>query len=185
MTSTFTIERVSAGRAAAIRSVVTRKLRRGQALLEILVGVAIIAVVAAILIPNLTHAKQNADVSASEANLKQIATAIELFNNDNQNYPASGNVTPALFTGGPAGNPASYYLQSVPNSPGQGGGQYVYTTDGVGNYTIDDPATYQKGTLTNVEAATENGGDATDGSAKCTNACQHLGYSNTVGLDGH
>jgi general secretion pathway protein G len=170
------------GRVRAIRA--ARKARRGFTLVELMVVVAIIAGLATIILPNFTHAKQTSDVSISEANLNEIATAIELYNSDNQSYPANGNVTPALFSGGPAGNPSSYYLQAVPNSPGTGGGEYVYTTDGVGNYTITDPATYQTGDLTGVEKATATGGVATDSGAHCTATCTKLGYANTVHLFG-
>jgi type IV pilus assembly protein PilA len=49
---------------------------RGFTLLEMMVVVAIIAILAAILIPNFTHARAQAATSACMANLKSVATQI-------------------------------------------------------------------------------------------------------------
>lgn len=91
---------------------------RGFTLVELMVVVAIIALLAAIIIPNYVHSRASAAVAQSEANMKQIATALELYYTDNQQYPASGTVTPALFTGGKAGKGGTVggnpYLNATP-----------------------------------------------------------------------
>src|SRR5581483_4183652 len=61
--------------------------QRGFTLLEMMVVVAIIAILAAILIPNFTHARAQAATSACMSNMKTIATAMELYYTDNQAYP--------------------------------------------------------------------------------------------------
>ncbi|MGH7754923.1 MAG: prepilin-type N-terminal cleavage/methylation domain-containing protein, partial [Vulcanimicrobiaceae bacterium] len=56
-----------------------RRGERGFTLLEMMVVVAIIAIIAGILVPNFFHARAQASVSASMANMRAIATAAELY----------------------------------------------------------------------------------------------------------
>ena len=53
--------------------------RRGFTLVEIMIVVAIIALLAAIAIPNLLRARHNANESAAIASLRTISTAMESF----------------------------------------------------------------------------------------------------------
>src|SRR3989454_2505429 len=66
-----------------------RKLRneRGLTLIELLIVVAIIAILAAILIPNFLRARAQSQVAVTKANLKNIATALERSFVDNASYP--------------------------------------------------------------------------------------------------
>lgn len=155
-------------------------IQKGFTLIEMMLVVAIIAVIAAIAIPSLAHARQNAIAAASQADLKQIATSLELYNSDSQNYPASGPISSTL--------PGAKYLNNTPNSPGQNGGAYTYTLAASGNeYTITDPATYDASSLGSLgKSSTPASGVATAPTGKCgASGCTHLGFSNTVGVFGY
>ena len=71
-------------------------MRKGFTLVEIMIVVAIIALLAAIAIPNLLRARLNANDSASKATLQALATAMESYAAANGVYPSSiGNLTNA------------------------------------------------------------------------------------------
>jgi len=160
-----------------------RPSERGFTLVELMVVVAIIALLAAIIIPNYVHSRAQASVAESEANMKQIATALELYYADNQAYPpTSGPVTPTTFAtqngGGAANNP---YLSSTPTNA-LGHGLYAYAfIGGTGNvnesYTIEDVGPYQASTMTAIPM------DPAAGTGNCT-ACTTLWYSPQAGIYG-
>ena len=157
--------------------------QKGFTLLELMVVVAIIAIIAGIVLVNYTKPRANAQSAASQANLKEIATAMELYYQDNNSYPASGTVNAQLF-----GANAARYMQSAPTSPGPGGGNYTYTLDAGGtSYTVTDPATYPSSTLATLTAASAApaSGDVTLGNTACQQTCSNIGYSNQAGLFGY
>jgi prepilin-type N-terminal cleavage/methylation domain-containing protein/prepilin-type processing-associated H-X9-DG protein len=62
--------------------------RRGFTLIEILVVIAIIAVLVAILLPSLMHAREGSRHVKCVSNLRQIGTGLTLYTNDNRDiYP--------------------------------------------------------------------------------------------------
>ena len=127
--------------------------QRGFTLLEMMVVVAIIAILAAILIPNFTRARAQAMTSACMGNIKMIATALELYYTDNQAYPTASNK--AVQSLGLAG-----YLDQTPVDPAGGTGSYTVTTTntsgngGVAGYQIWCPGTHDPATLLKLNDGT-------------------------------
>lgn len=64
--------------------------KKGFTLIELLIVVAIIAILAAIAIPNFLAAQVRAKVSRSKSDLRTMATALESYYIDNNNYPLMG-----------------------------------------------------------------------------------------------
>src|SRR5690606_21960910 len=73
-----------------------RSLRRAFTLIELLIVVAIIAILAAIAVPNFLEAQVRAKVSRVKNDLRSVATAVESYRIDNNRYPTSGD-SPTVY----------------------------------------------------------------------------------------
>ena len=131
-----------------------RESERGFTLIELMIVVAIIAILAGILIPNFVNARSQAQTAACESNLRSIATALELYYADNQIYPpaAGASVQPALFTV----NGVSY-LNNTPKDPAAQSSNATYsitTTQASGggpaSYTVTCPGVHVGSTLAKI-----------------------------------
>jgi prepilin-type N-terminal cleavage/methylation domain-containing protein len=64
-------------------------MKKAFTLIELLIVVAIIAILAAIAVPNFLEAQTRSKVSRSKADIRSMATAVESYFVDNNNYPPS------------------------------------------------------------------------------------------------
>ena len=121
-----------------------RKNNGGFTLVEIMIVVAIIALLAAIAIPNLLRAKISANDAASRATLRSLSTASETFATANSgNYPADmtamTGATPPYINTNYCAQTVSGYTFACTNATSS----YTYTatpvtvgTSGTTTYTI-------------------------------------------------
>ena len=82
-------------------------------LIELLIVVAIIAILAAIALPNMLEAQMRAKVSRAHADMRTIATALELYRTDTNRYPPHYD-TPQDFN--VLSTPVAY-LTAIPREP--------------------------------------------------------------------
>ncbi|APE45212.1 type II secretion system protein GspG [Sulfitobacter alexandrii] len=98
-----------------------------------MVVLVIIALVAAIIVPNVVGRPDEARVTVAQTDIRAIASALELYRLDNQNYPTTAQGLQALAER-PTTPPeprnwvADGYLPSVPVDPW--GNSYVYRSPG-------------------------------------------------------
>ena len=129
----------------------TQKMNQGFTLVEIMIVVAIIALLAAIAIPNLLRARMTSNDALAKATLRAISTAAESFGTaNNGNYPGTessltGAVPPYLNKAYCANSPlagynyncatmssAGYTITATPVALGSTGSTvYTITTGGV------------------------------------------------------
>lgn len=125
------------------------KTNKAFTFVEIMIVVAIIALLATIAMPNLIKAKIQANESTAQATLKTISSSLENYYALNNQYPPDtttlvGATPPYLnsdyfITGGKNGfsytanilNPFSYFISAVPISSSTGKHSYTISTGSV------------------------------------------------------
>jgi prepilin-type N-terminal cleavage/methylation domain-containing protein len=112
-----------------------RRSRRGFTLIELMIALAIIAVLAAMALPRFVRARYNAYVSGCKNNERQIATVLEAYRNDNSEmYPDT--LSRVI---GPAD-----WLRSTPTCPSAPGAPYIYERNPAADaFTITCPGVHE------------------------------------------
>lgn len=110
------------------------KLRTGFTLIELLIVVAIIAILAAIAVPNFLEAQTRAKVARVNSDLRSLATAIEAYRVDNNDYPEGtdnvNNYDPAIveFLGPLAPGYYTFRTRTGGGAPYAGAGGFATIT---------------------------------------------------------
>jgi prepilin-type N-terminal cleavage/methylation domain-containing protein len=83
--------------------------RRGFTLIELMIVIAIIAILSSILLPNFVRARSEGRLTGCKTNLRNIATSLETYATDNKHrYPTALSVLTPQF------------IQSLPTCPSAG-----------------------------------------------------------------
>ena len=116
-----------------------RNRHSGFTLIEIMVVVVILAVLGALVVPNILDKVDNARVTAAKTDIRSIETALDLYRLDNFKYPSTEQGLQALVKQ-PAdptitNYPAHGYLKSIPIDPWRS--PYVYASPGADGREYD------------------------------------------------
>ncbi len=105
------------------------RLDTGFTLIELLVVIAIIGVLSSITLASLTSAKAKSRDTKRTLSIKQLQTALELYYNDNNQYPSSGDVVfPGILTAALASS-TPQYISQIPTTPAGSASPYRYYTN--------------------------------------------------------
>ena len=106
---------------------------QGLTLIEMIVVLAIIALIAALIVPNIIGRPDQARVTVAQSDLRSVAAALKMYRLDNGDYPSTAQGLQALVTK-PSGDPAPAnwasggYLDKLPSDPW--GNPYIYRSPG-------------------------------------------------------
>lgn len=104
------------------------KKQKGFTLIELLVVIAIIGLLSTLAVVSLNNARQKSRDAKRVADIKQIQTALELYFNDHQGYPASVTSGSNISTTATSVTSTGItYMALVPTNPGPGGSTYTYS----------------------------------------------------------
>ena len=105
-----------------------KTVQRGFTLIELMVVLVIIALLAALIVPNVLDRADDARLTAARTDVSNIMQALKLYRLDNQRYPTAEQGLQALTTK-PTASPVppnwKVYLEKLPLDPWQHPYQYV------------------------------------------------------------
>lgn len=121
------------GKLLCSRSKHIRNAEAGVTLIEMMVVLVIIAVVAAMVVPNVIGRPDQARVTVAKSDLQAIAGALEIYRLDNRTYPSTAQGLEALVVRPtlppePLNWAAGGYLGAMPKDPW--GSDYIYRYPG-------------------------------------------------------
>ncbi len=109
---------------------IERRNKKGFTLIELMIVIAIIAILAAILVPNFMKARAQGQLTSCKSNVKNIGTACEMYSTDhNGRYPSKTQWQADLTT---VINGASL-LKRIPVCPSSGDKTASYNYDSISN----------------------------------------------------
>ena len=116
-----------------------KKINRGFTFIELMTVIAIIAILTAIVLPNLNNARIKGRDAKRISDIKSIQLALVVFYDTNRTTGYPTNVTD-LYTADSNGPTVPNYIfptyvPNVPKDP-KSGLKYAYTKDGSGNYCL-------------------------------------------------
>lgn len=151
---------------------------KGFTLIELLVAISIIGILSTLLISNLQDARSRARDAVRKSNLKEIKTALRMYYNDYQGYPAadgSGSIGEGCNSGvcswgedlfGTTGE--TVYMNTLPQDPLGSDRSYYYTSSADGE-SFDLYACLENRSDSEIV-------DCDDNMTTCTNnSCFHVG----------
>ena len=111
----------------------------GFTLVELMIVIIILAILTAIAVPSYMVLRNRARVAAAQSEMKNIATALEMYNADQDAYPTGDATAMIAALQGPSVGGGDPYMSPVPaNDPW--GNPYVYTSNGT-TYTLSCTST--------------------------------------------
>ena len=120
--------------------------KKGFTLIELMIVIAIIAILAAILVPNFLRARAQGQFTQCQSNCKNIGTALEMYSTDNAGHYPTGAGTMTLLT--------PNYLKIIPTCASNGSNTYSGAYSG--NLNPDAYTFYCSGTNHSAVGVTAN-----------------------------
>lgn len=96
-------------KAALKEFAISLKKNDGMTLIEIMIVVAIIAILSAVVVPRFLNAPKTARVTSAQQQIKIFETALLQYSLDNGRFPSTDDGLQALVSEG--------YIQKIPNDP--------------------------------------------------------------------
>lgn len=121
---------------------------QGLTLIEMIVVLAIIAIIAGLIVVNVINRPDQARGTTTQVDMRNIASALKIYRLDNGDYPSTAQGLAALVTK-PTGEPmprnwnSGGYLDAVPIDPW--GNPYIYRSPGEGGAGFDLVSTGKDG----------------------------------------
>ena len=81
-----------------------KRRKKGFTLIELMIVIAIIAILAAVLVPNFMRAREASRLTACKSNLKSLSTAMETYSNDYDGMYPGGTVGGVISNAGDNSN---------------------------------------------------------------------------------